>query len=587
VRVRIGGESRFIPVEYASRYRDALGTPLPPGLPEVFLAASDDPLHEIFRRYARRHGPFTTEEIAVRYKLQPAIIDEVLHALHGRGKLLLGEFRPRGQHQEWCDPEILQQIRRKSLARFRREVEPVEQRTFARFAVRWQGLTVRRRGLDALLDAIETLQGTALLASELEREILPARVADYRAGDLDTVMAAGEVVWVGLEQIGARDGRIALYLTESLPLLLPPTELETEKPPLSEKAQKILDFLARNGASFFSSIHAALGGGFPGETREALWELVWSGLITNDTLHPVRDLLRPPDTKRDRAAMAEGPPGSPEFLRRLRSRKSGGGPAQGRWSPIASHFASPISTTEWSANVAQQLLTRYGIVMRETAVAESIPRGYSAIYPALKAMEDSGWIRRGMFVAAMGAAQFAATSAVDMLRSVRTEPENAEVVFLAASDPANPYGWLLPWPRENEQEADAGRHGMHGMSRTSGAGVILINGALAAFFRRRNQSLRVFLPENEPERTKFARELAKKFADIAVRWRGRRSGLLIGKINEAPAREHFMANFLAEHGFIHSALGFQMRRVTRIMPTQESDQDHAAEERDEDISESP
>jgi ATP-dependent Lhr-like helicase len=293
--VRIAGESRFIPVEYASRYRDALGTPLPPGLPEIFLESSEDPLRETIRRYARTHGPFTTQEVASRYRLQPAVVETVLRALHGWGKLLEGEFRPRGQHQEWCDPEILQQIRRKSLARLRREVEPVEQRIFARFATRWQGVTVRRRGLDALLDAVESLQGAALLASELEREILPARVADYRAGDLDTVMAAGEVIWVGLEQIGARDGRIALYLSESVPLLLPPAELCGERTPLSEKAQRILNFLAQSGASFFANIHAAVGGGFPGETRDALWELVWAGLISNDTLHPLRDLLRPPN----------------------------------------------------------------------------------------------------------------------------------------------------------------------------------------------------------------------------------------------------------------------------------------------------
>jgi ATP-dependent Lhr-like helicase len=142
VRVRIAGEFRFVPVEYASRYRDALGTPLPPGLPEVFLASTDDPLSENLRRYARIHGPFTTQELAARYALQPAAVDTALRALHGRGKLLEGEFRPRGQHQEWCDPEILQQIRRKSLARLRREVEPVEQRTFARFTARWQGVTV-------------------------------------------------------------------------------------------------------------------------------------------------------------------------------------------------------------------------------------------------------------------------------------------------------------------------------------------------------------------------------------------------------------------------------------------------------------
>jgi ATP-dependent Lhr-like helicase len=580
VRVRIAGETRFIPVEYASRYRDAIGTPLPPGLAEVFLAQSEDPLREILRRYARTHGPFTTRELATRYGLQPAGVDTALRVLHARGKLLEGGFRPRGQHQEWCDPEILQQIRRKSLARLRREIEPVEQQTFARFAVRWQGVTVRRRGLDALLDAVETLQGAALLASELERTILPVRIADYRTGDLDTVMAAGEVVWVGVEQVGDRDGRVALYLTESLPLLLPPAELQLERPPLSEKANQILEILAKNGASFFTNIHAASGGGFPGETRDALWQLVWSGRVTNDTLHPLRDLRRPRDAKHERATIGEGPPGSAGYLVRLRSRKVGGGPAQGRWSLVGSHVPTPISATQWSANTAQQLLTRHGIVMRETAIAEDVPRGYNTIYPALKTMEENGWVRRGMFVAGMGAAQFAATSAVDMLRSLRTDPNSPEVVFLAASDPANPYGALLPWPRD---ESDVDKAPRHGMSRTGGAGVVLINGAIAAFLRRRNPALRIFLPENEPEQSRFARELAKKLAELAVRWQGRRSGLLIGQINDAPAREHFLARFLEEAGFVNTVLGFQMRRVTPMVPSREVEEPN--EENDSEISE--
>jgi ATP-dependent helicase Lhr and Lhr-like helicase len=582
VRVRIAGEFRFVPVEYASRYRDALGTPLPPGLPEVFLASTADPLGEILRRYARTHGPFTTQELAVRYALQPAAVDTALRALHGRGKLLEGEFRPRGQQQEWCDPEILQQIRRKSLARLRREVEPVEQRAFARFTSRWQGVTVRRRGLDALLDAVENLQGAALLASELEREILPARIANYRSGDLDTVMAAGEVVWIGLEQVGDRDGRVALFFTESLPLLLPPPELQTEKPPLSEKAQQILTILATRGASFFASIQSALGGGFPGETRDALWELVWAGLITNDTFDPLRDLLRPRDAKRDRAAIAQGPPGSPEYLRILRSRKSAGGSAQGRWSLVSARLTAPLTATQWSANIAQQLLTRNGIVMRETAIAENIPRGYNAVYPALKTMEESGWIRRGMFVAGMGAAQFAATSAVDMLRSLRSEPTPPETVALAASDPANLYGTLLPWPRI---EGEGGEATSHSMSRTSGAGVILINGSLAAFLRRRNPAMRAFLPENEPERTQFARQLAKKLAELAVRRQGRRTGLLIGEIDNAPAREHFLALFLEEAGFVNTAMGFQMRRLTPMVPSSDAENSSDDADADNDLSE--
>ena len=577
VRVRIAGDTRYIPVEYASRYRDALGTPLPPGLADVFLVKSEDPLRDILRRYARTHGPFSTAEIVARYGLPADAVDTALRALHGFGKLLEGEFRPGGSHREWCDSEVLQQIRRKSLARLRREIEPVEQRTFARLAARWQGVTVRRRGLEALLDAVENLQGAALLASELEREILPARLADYRHEDLDNVIASGQVVWVGVEQVGDRDGRVALYLAESLPLLSPPEELRAEVAPLSEKARQIMEYLDKTGASFFSAIHTALGGGFPGETRDALWELVWPGKITNDTFHPVRDLLQRRESRRDRRTSSEeGPPGSAEFLRRLRSRTVGGGPAQGRWSLIQQHITAPLTVTQWSANIAQQMLVRHGIVLRETAIAENIPRGYPTIYPALKTMEDSGWLRRGMFVAGLGAAQFAMPNAVDMLRSLRAEPQTPEVLFLAATDPANPYGTLLPWPREGLDESRNAESGstvdvtsanspsLPSMSRTRGAGVILINGSLAAFFRRQNHAARVFLPESEPELSLFARELGKKFAEIAIRRRGRGTGLLIGSINDVPAREHFLARFLEDAGFVNTALGFQMRRVTPI-----------------------
>jgi ATP-dependent Lhr-like helicase len=261
--------------------------------------------------------------------------------------------------------------------------------------------------------------------------------------------------------------------------------------------------------------------------------------------------------------------------------------------------------------------------MRETAIAENIPRGYNTIYPALKTLEESGIIRRGMFVAGMGAAQFAATSAVDMLRSLRMEPPKPETIFLAASDPANPYGTLLPWPRgesgengsENESNpADAATNESddtqtksssksastksqdsaarpHSMSRTKGAGIILINGVLAAFLRRRNPAIQVFLPENEPERTQFARELSKKLAELAIRRQGRRSGLLISDINNEPAREHFLARFLEESGFTPSAFGYQMRRITAMIPQQDDtatneNNDTADADNDDDLSES-
>lgn len=596
VRVRIAGESRYIPAEYAARYRDALGTPLPPGLAEVFLERSGDPLREILRRYARTHGPFTVADICDRFGLPPAAVEAGLRVLHGLGKLLEGEFRPGGAHHEWCDPEVMQQIRRKSLARLRREIEPVEQSTFARFTARWQGVSVRRRGLESLLDTVENLQGASLLVSELEREILPARIAGYRPADLDMVMASGQVVWVGVEQVGIRDGRVALYLSESLPALLPPRELRSAGVALSDRATGIQDFLAHKGASFFAAIHAGSGGGYTGETRDALWELVWAAQITNDTFHPLRDLLRPSESQRQRSEGTAGaPPGSPDFVRRFRSRNEG--QAQGRWSLIAQRVATPISVTEWSANIAQQLLVRHGIVLRETAIAENVPRGYPTIYPALKIMEDGGWVRRGMFVAGLGAAQFAMPPAVDMLRSLRSEQETLETLFLSASDPANPYGASLPWPRREDnggmtdtddssaakpaneraeqidgQVAASGSSpsGSHGMSRASGAGVILINGHLTAFLWRRNQEIQIFLPEAEPERTRFARELGKKLAELAIQRQGRKTGLLIGTINGEPARRHFLSRFLEESGFVNTAGGFQMRRIAPLaMPANE------------------
>jgi ATP-dependent Lhr-like helicase len=211
-----------------------------------------------------------------------------------------------------------------------------------------------------------------------------------------------------------------------------------------------------------------------------------------------------------------------------------------------------------------------------------VPRGYPTIYPALKTMEDGGWVRRGMFVAGLGAAQFAMPAAVDMLRSLRADPETPEVLFLAATDPANPYGTLLPWPRRDGAEpepvaattSDAATAELrpvdklpappHGMSRTSGAGVILINGKLTAFLRRRGQEIQVFLPDADPERTRYARELAKKLAELAIRRQGRKTGLMIGTINGEPAREHFLARFLEESGFFSSAFGYQMRRISPI-----------------------
>jgi ATP-dependent Lhr-like helicase len=554
VRVRIASQSRFIPVEYAARYRDALGTPLPPGLAETFLTPAADPLASIVRRYARTHGPFTTAGLAERYGLAASAVDGVLRALHGDSKLLEGEFRPGGVHREWCDPDVLQQIRRKSLARLRREVVPAEQHVFARLLARWQGVSAPRRGLDALLDAVEILQGADLIASDLEREILPARAADYQPSDLDALLASGEIVWIGREPLGARDGRVALYLSGALSSLLPAAAAPEG---LSERARQILEFLEKHGASFQAAIHQGLGGGFPNLTSDALWELVWAGLATNDTYRPVRSLLSASDPERPRVPSGYFPPGSPGFIQRLRVRHGGDRLGEGRWSLVGRRVAAQPTPAEWSAATAQQLLARYGIVMRETAAAENVRGGWAAVYPALRTMEESGWIRRGMFVAGMGAAQFASPSAVDMLRSLRGEGERPDAIHLAACDPANPYGSLLPWI-EGAGSAE------HTMSRAAGGNVILVNGRLTAFFRRRNPALQVFLPEDEPERSRYAQQAARMLAAVAIRQQSKRSGLLISTINGAPPGDHFLARYLEESGFVMTAAGFQMRRVAHV-----------------------
>jgi ATP-dependent Lhr-like helicase len=527
--------SRVIPVEYASRYRDALGVPLPVGLPESLLGPAADAAGDLARRFARTHGPFTTGEFAARYGLSVMTAADILNALLARGQLVHGEFRPGGAASEWCDPDVLQIIRRRSLAKLRRQVAPVEPAALGRLVTTWQGVTRPRRGLDALLDVVETLQGAALPASLLEREILPARIEMYQPGDLDTLAAAGEIAWVGAGSLGEHDGRVALYLTDALPRLLRPAN---PVEPAGSRELAIVKHLESRGASFFSEIHEAAGGGFPAETVDAIWALVWKGLLTNDTFHAVRAYTRAPARRARRPATGGRVP--------FRTRRVAPATAEGRWSSVRSRLMQSPSPTEWAAAVAEQLLARYGVVTREVAAAEDLPGGFSAVYEVFRALEDRGRIRRGYFVSGVGAMQFAQPSAVEMLRSLSTEPEEPEVVTLAATDPANPYGALLRWPE-----------GLRGATRTVGATVILVDGAPGAWIARGARHMLAWVPDEEPARSRVGRALAARLAELARD--AVFGGLLVGDINGAPASQHPLAEFLVQSGFVPSALGFQMR----------------------------
>jgi ATP-dependent Lhr-like helicase len=578
LELRIGGERRVIAVEDVARVRDALGVPLPPGLPAAFLESVPDALLDIVRRYARTHGPFTTADVAARYGLPNAQVESVLQRLVGLGRVVEGGFRPGGLNREWIDAEVLRSVRRKSLAKLRKEVEPVAQRTLARLFTRWQGVVQPRRGLDALLDAIENLQGAPLPASLLETDILPARILGYKSADLDTLIAAGEVVWVGLEPLGERDGRVGLYLAERLRALWPVRQIiagtkqqvlrsaqddKSIDEALSEREVQIVEYLQRNGASFFQPLHDGVGGGYPGETLEALWSLVWRGLLTNDALHALRAYCERPASS-GRGVKARRPHNQAGF----RSRRTTPPTAQGRWSLNAAAFdetrATAAGQTEWSHAIAQQLLTRYGVVFRETAHAENLPGGFSAVYDVLKALEESGRVRRGYFAADLGATQFAMPAAVDLLRSLRTGNENvSEVVMLAATDPANPYGSLLRWPAAPEEGSS--------LTRSVGARVVLVDGALTCYIRRGNPNLQVLLPEEEPQRSQTARSLAEFLvaqvqrleADGGERGRG---GMLITQVNGVPVVEHPLARFLLDAGFQPGAMGFNVRRGLPGLP---------------------
>ncbi len=572
------GDKRLIAIEDAAKYRDALGIPLPPGVPKVFLEPTPHAQLELLKRYARTHGPFTLDDAATRFGWNVSSVQANLRALTHTGRLVEGDFRPGGMHREWCDAEVLRSIRRKSLARLRKQIEPVEQHTLARMATHWHGCIHRRKGLDAVLDAIDHLQGAPLPGSVIEREILPVRVQGYQPGDLDTLIAAGEIVWCGVEPIGETDGRIALYLADKLPELRTPIPPPQRQSPLEEKQQQILDVLTARGAMFFAALHEAVGGGFPGETLEAIWGLVWQGRITNDTFHALRAYMaRKMSTRSSHRDHVQS---------NFRSRRTLPPSAQGRWTLVDVPGALQPSATTHSHALALQLLKRHGIVTRESMSLENIPGGFSAVYGVLKALEESGRVGRGYFVAGMGGAQFALPSAIDLLRSLRADrdPEKPEMLALAATDPANLYGSVLRWPSlsASAENEDADPNSAMGsrepatrmLARAVGARVILRNGELVGYMRRNNPNLSAFLPTDEPNRSHTARDLASFLSELGQQdlrndGAGRQSGMLIVTVNDVRVDEHFLTRFLLDAGFQPSPAGFNLRRI--LMPPLQKD----------------
>jgi len=483
IAVRVAGEDRIAAAEDASRLRDAIGVALPPGLPAAFTDPVDDPLADLVARYARTHGPFDEHAVARQLALPVARVLATLSWLARQDRVLEGAFRPDGSGREWVDSEVLRRLKRRSLAALRAEVEPVDAAALGRFLPAWQHVRTatgtRRRGLEALLETVSQLQGTPIPASVLEADVLPARLEGYRGADLDQLIAAGEVVWLGVEPLGRADGRVALCFRDQLDRLAP---LPVGDPPDDEVHAALRDHLAVRGASFWPELFSASGVADQELVLDALWDLVWAGEVTNDTYAPVRGLR----ARRARSTTGTGGRGGrggrprPGRLSRL-----GPPAAQGRWSLLSAVRSS--DTTARTA-LAQQLLERHGVLTRESMRAEAVPGGFSAIYPVLKAAEEAGAVRRGYLVAGLGAAQFALPGAVDRLREHRREDEPAgPVVRLAATDPAQPYGAALAWPDS------AGRP-----ARAAGAQVVLVDGTPAALLERGGRGLVTFDHPSDP-----------------------------------------------------------------------------------------
>ncbi|AXE80593.1 DEAD/DEAH box helicase [Streptomyces atratus] len=556
IRVRIGGADHWAAIEDAGRLRDALGTALPVGVPEAFTEPVKDPLGDLLARYARTHGPFTSNEAATRFGLGAAVTDGALQRLAATGRIVQGEFHPAGIGQEWCDATVLRRLRRRSLAALRHELEPVPPAALASFLPQWQHLGNNSlRGIDGLARAIEQLQGAPVPASALEKLILPGRVTGYSPALLDELTTTGEVVWAGAGALPGKDGWLSLYLADSAPLLLPPPHpLE-----LSALHESVLTALTGGYGLFFRQIADQVRATThpdctDPQLADAVWDLAWSGRLTNDTLAPLRSLLGSGRTAgstahRAKRSVPRGRYGSLTAAARPVSR-TGPPTVSGRWSLLPATEPDP---THRAHALARTLLDRHGVVTRGAVQAEGVEGGFSATYRILSAFEDNGQARRGYVVEGLGAAQFAMDGAVDRLRATsaardRTEPGAApHALVLAAADPANAYGAALPWP---EPPDGAG----HKPGRKAGALVVLVDGELAMYMERGGKTLLAW--STDPEDSAL---LAAAGALAAAARAGALGTVTVERTNGASSLTSPLGRMLEAAGFLATPRGLRLR----------------------------
>ncbi len=543
LRVTIAGVAQWAVVEDAARLRDALGVPLPIGVPAAFIEPVDDPVGDLLSRYARTHGPFTVQDAATRFGLGTAVVTDTLRRLAADRRVVDGEFRPGATGTEWISVEVLRRLRSRSLAALRQEVEPVDIATLGRFLPQWQHVSDGRgggalRGVDGLAQVIDQLAGVALPASAWESLVLPARLANYSQAWLDELTTSGEVIWAGNGALPRGDGWVSLHLAETATLTLPEPG-DTETTPLQ---REILATLAGGGAYFFRQLGQAVGSLDDKSLNAALWDLVWAGLITNDTFSPLRSYLGGP------AAPRRAPRTRSYRNRSLSVAQSGPPTGGGRWSLLP--LAAGDSTVRAKA-LGELLLERHGVVTRGAVVSEGVRGGFALAYKVLSSFEETGRARRGYFVEGLGAAQFATTATVDRLRSFVLPPLGQpplSAITLAATDPANPYGAALAWPRDAE-ELNAKRG--HRPGRKAGAIVVMVDGALTSYVERGGKTVLTF--GTEPA------VLAAAAHSLAATVRERLGTLRIERIDGEFSIGSPFGIALAEAGFVPTPQGLRLR----------------------------
>ena len=546
VVVRIGGVDRWIAVEDVARYRDAIGVSVPVGIPGAFLEPTQDALGSLLARWARTHGPFLSPEPARRWGLPVGIVEDALERAAAAGTLLRGEFRPGGAEREWCDPgrpataptPLPRAAPARSRARRSGRARPVPA-DLARDRRRRRRRRRRSAGPRPSSDSPKSSTswpGVPLPASVLERDILPARIPGYQPRLLDELGALGEVAWVGHGPLGRDDGRIAL-VRPGREIVRPVGPVDGLERPSEPRHEAIREHLGRRGASFYRELFAAAGGGLDRDVLDALWDLVWAGEVTNDTFAPLRALR----WKRT------GSGGGNRRPRVGRLTSLGPPEAAGRWSLVEPSAASP---TERLHAQSLALLERHGVLTREAVASEGIEGGFSAVYPVLRAMEEAGRIRRGYFVDGLGAAQFALAGALDRLRAVREAadgPNRGHAYLLAATDPANPFGAAMPWPRRDETDRRP-------LQRAAGAYVAMVDGAAALYLERGGSTLQTLAPADDPAVLAIAvRALASLVLDGRVR------ELVIRKVDGLPIGEAPARDALLGAGFAPGYRGLTLR----------------------------